>query len=311
MARVEILWEFPLSALSFLFSRILRATLQVLVQFYGASRNTQNPQWQIVSAAFLAGPIKLLWAMSRARWNLHAIIGIAGPFEVENSLSLDLQALHQSAPSWTVVVYGLPSYKTLTSISSLTVLNPEGWESIDLQPGRYLLGLRYYHWADTITLPAVKVDQTAILERQSLLAPADINGFYRTLIQRQNLIHIGLNYYVFNLLRYRRWLSQSFVEQVFLPVPNPETQFYYGAMRPGESLQIDLDSALTTTHDLYFSLYNRTCFALDWYPITTANSQTPPTHTKSIYIIRVHPKFPQEKPFERTWVKLTVSAQST
>ena len=307
MARVELLWELPLSVGSFVFSRLLRAILQTLGRFYGPSRSP-DPQWQIVSAEFLASPVKLLWAMTRARWNLHAVVAIAGPFEVNQSISLNRQDLHQSAPSWTVVVYTLPSYQTLASTSSLTVTDPNGWETLSLQPGRYLLGLRYYHWSDPISLPAIKVDQVPVVNTKTVTAPADINSFYRNLIQRKTCVHTSLNYYVFNLLRYRQWLPAPFVERVFLPVPNPETQFYYGALCPGESLHLELEPSLTTTHNLYFSLYNRDCFPLDWYPITASDHRTSPTQVKSIYLIRVHLKRPEYKHFEREWLTLTVVA---
>jgi hypothetical protein len=263
-----------------------------------------------VSAEFLASPMKLLWAMTRARWNLHALVAIAGPFEVQTTLSLFLEDLCQSAQSWTVVVYTLPSYQTLTSISSLKVIHQQGWESLSLPPGRYLLGLRYYHWQSTLSLPAVQVDQVQAIATQKISAPADINGFYRTLIQRKNCIHSSLNYYVFNLLRYRHWLPTPFVEQVFLPVPNPETQFYYGALQPNESLLIELEPSLLTTHRVYFSLYSRECFPLDWYLITTANHSTTPSQVKSIYLIRVHPKWPAHIPWERETLKLTTSDRS-
>ena len=304
---LDAIWEIPLSILSFVFSRALRALLETLGRYYGPSNNPQDLEWKRVSAEFVASPVKLLWVMARARWNLHAMISIAGAFEVQESISVDLQSLHQSAPSWTIVVYHLPSYKTLTSISSLTVKQSEGWASIPLKPGRYLLGLRYYHWAETVWMPAVKVDQTQVLEAKTVPAPADINGFYRTLIKRKTFVHVCLNYYVFNLLRYRRWLPAAFVKNVFLPVPNPETEFYYGALRPGESLHIELDSALTSTHDLYFSHYSRECFALDWYPITTAEHLTIPVEVKSVYIIRVHPKQPENQVFQREWVSLKVA----
>lgn len=306
-AHLELLWELPLSVGSFVFSRVLRAALQTLGRFYGAASPQAQGQWQIVSAEFLAGSIKLLWAMTRARWNLHALVAIAGPFEVQTSLSINLEDLYQSAPSWTIVVYTLPDYQTLTSMSSLKTAESTGWDSLPLAPGRYLLGLRYYHWESTISLPAVQVDHTQVIPTQRISAPADINGFYRSLIQRQTCIHDSLNYYVFNLLRYRQWLTASFVEAVFLPVPNPETHFYYGALQPGESLQIHLDSSLLSTHWVYFSLYSRECFPLDWYPITTENHRTKPIHIKSIYLIRVHQKRPEQPLFTQDKVKLTVA----
>ncbi|MBE9128141.1 MULTISPECIES: DUF6208 family protein [unclassified Coleofasciculus] len=306
----EILWEIPLAVLSLLFSRLLRFVMQSLSSFYLSSNPQQTPQWQLVSADFLAKPIKLLWAMSRARWNLHAIVAIVGPLEVKESISLDIQAAHKSAPSWTVVIYTPPNFKTITSISSLTISPSTSWETIKLQPGKYLLGLRYYHWSETVEFPTVKVDGVKIVEPQTIPAPPDINKFYHTLIQRKNFIHVCLNYYVFPLLRFKGWLPQSFVKNVFLPVPNPETKFYYGALIAGESLEFQLEETLLKTHDIYFSLYSRECFPLDWYPIVEPKKATAPTPEKCFYIVRIHPKFSREENFVEDGVNIVVLRNS-
>ena len=284
---LDALWEVPTGALSFLFSRVLRGVLHSLKRFY---KLMDNPHWQMFSADFFVKPIKLLWIMSRARWNLHALIGLAGPFDVTKCLAINVATISQSAPSWTAVFYTLEDSKTLAHISSLTISGENDWETVSLPPGRYFVGLRHYHWTDPVTLPAIRADGAEALAGQTISAPPDANRFYRDLIHRQGLIHICLNGYVYPLLRFRRWLPAKFVQDVFLPVPNPETQFHYGALRPEEQLHIQLAPDLLNTHDIFFSLYNRFCFALDWYPIKEEKHITPPCDRKSIFVIRVHPK---------------------
>jgi hypothetical protein len=290
---LEALWEIPLGVLSFGFSRVLRAVLTNLGRYYNPMNRQEHPEWQTVSADFLAKPIKLLWAMSRARWNLHSLIGLAGPFNVTQSLSVQVSTIAQSTPTWTAVFYTLGDYKTHANISSLTVSGESDWETVDLPPGRYLVGLRHYHWNDPVTLPAIRADGQEALAARTIAAPPDHNRFYRDLIQRQGLVHVGLNGYVYPLLRFRRWLPTSFVRDVFLPVPNPETQFHYGALRSGERLQVQLSPGLLQTHEVFFSLYNRFCFPLDWYPITQATHLTNVCDRKAVFIIRIHPQFPQ------------------
>lgn len=296
---LDALWEVPAGALSFLFSRGLRWALTNLGRYYNPMNKQEKPEWQTVSAEFLAKPIKLLWAMSRARWNLHSLIGLAGPFNVTESLTINVGTIAQTTPSWTAVFYTLGDYKTHANISSLTVSGDSGWETVPLPPGRYLVGLRHYRWADRITLPAIQADGAEALAPKSIPSPPDANRFYHDLIHRQGLIHIALNGYVYPLLRYRHWLPAKFVRDVFLPVPNPETQFHYGALRSGEQLQIQLAPTLLDTHDIFFSLYNRFCFPLDWYPIKDEQFVTSPCDRKVVFIIRVHPKrrdvvFPME-----------------
>ncbi|NER81445.1 MAG: hypothetical protein F6K42_18135 [Leptolyngbya sp. SIO1D8] len=286
----DALWEVPLGGLSFLFSRGLRWTLTNLGRYYNPMNKQETPEWQVVSAEFLAKPIKLLWAMSRARWNLHSLIALAGPFNVQQSLSLQVATIAQATPTWTAVFYTLGDYTTHANISSLTVSGENEWETVSLPPGRYLVGLRHYHWADPVTLPAIQADGAVALASKSIAAPPHANRFYRDLIQRQGVMHFCLNGYVYPLLRYRRWLPAPFVRTVFLPVPNPETQFHYGALQAGEQLQIQLAPGLLETHELFFSLYNRFCFPLDWYPITTENHRTQPCDLKTVFIIRVHPR---------------------
>lgn len=288
----DALWEVPLGVLSFIFSRILRAVLTNLGRYYNPMNKQEQPEWQTISAEFLAKPIKLLWAMSRARWNLHSLIGLAGPFNVTESLSLNVKTIAQSAPTWTAVFYTLGDYTTHANISSLTVSGEHEWETVTLPPGRYLVGLRHYHWSDPVTLPAIKANGTEALAAKTIPAPKDVNRFYRDLIQRQGWVHKCLNGYVYPLLRFRRWLPGAFVRDVFLPVPNPETQFHYGALQSGERLQVQLAPGLLDTHELFFSLYNRFCFPLDWYPITEATHLTAARDRKTVFIIRIHPKSP-------------------
>jgi hypothetical protein len=290
MKQIEALWEVPLGVMSFVFSRLLRSTLTNLGRYYNPMNTQEVPQWQVVSAEFLQRPIKLLWAMSRARWNLHALIAIAGPFTVEQSISIRVATIAEATPTWTAVFYTLGNFKTLANISSLSISGENEWETVTLPPGRYLVGLRHYHWADPLTLPEIRVDGKDALAAQPMVAPKDANRFYRTLIQRQGLIHQALNGYVYPLLRYPLGLPKQFVRDVFLPVPNPETQFHYGALQKGEVLKIQLPEGLLDTHELFFSLYNRFCFPLDWYPLTTQAFVTERCDRKSVFIIRIHPK---------------------
>jgi hypothetical protein len=305
---LDLLWEVPLGGLSFLFSRCLRWTLSNLGRYYNPMNQQETPEWQVVSADFLAKPIKLLWAMSRARWNLHALIAIAGPFNVEESLSIRTATIAEATPSWTAVFYTLGDYQTRTSIGSLTVSGKNEWETVTLPPGRYLVGLRHYHWADPITLPPIQVDGVEALAAKPMAAPPDANRFYRDLKQRQGLIHRCLNGYVYPLLRYRRWLPAGFVRDVFLPVPNPETQFHYGALKRGEALKIEFDPAVVASHDIFFSLYNRFCFPLDWYPLRDATHVTKPLDQKAAFIIRIHPRQPNLSPPAREQVQIAAIA---
>lgn len=286
------LWEIPLGLVSFGFSRLVRGTLTFISRYYNPTDTRAAADWKIVNAEFLKSPLKLLWTMSRARWNLHSLIAIGGPFTVTQEITLDLRSLHKSAPSWTAVVYTLKGYRTITSVSSLTVDPAQDWVSLSLPANRYLVGLRHYNWQDPVQLPAIQVDGELALASQTIAAPADANQFYRQLQQRRGWLYTCLNYYVYPLLRYRRWLPEGFVKSTFLPVPNPETKFLYGALDRGETLTLKLPPGLLQSHRLYFSLYSRDCFPLDWYPIDQSEHTTKPMPERGVYILRVHPQRP-------------------
>lgn len=287
------LWEIPLGLISFGFSRLVKGVLTLVSRYYNPNNAKAKPDWQVVSADFLKSPLQLLWTMSRARWNLHSLIAIAGPFTVTSRLTIDVNSLWKSAPSWTAVIYTLKGYKTITSIGSLTIPPDQPSATIELPPGRYLVGLRHYDWNNPVELPAISVDDTLALTSQTLAAPSDFNQFYRQLATRRGLLYSCLNFYVYPLLRWLKWLPSSIVKPIFLPVPNPETHFFYGALDRGKQLTLNLPPALRNTHSLYFSLYSRDCFPMDWYPITTDHHTTMPMPEQAVYILRVHPKTPE------------------
>ena len=293
MSNLPLLWELPLGLLSFGFSGLVKGTLTLVSRYYNPNDRQALPQWQVTDGDFLRSPLKLLWVMSRARWNLHALIAIAGPFTVNRELTLDTQALGQSALSWTAVVYTLQGYRTVTSVGSLGLPPTQGEVTIPLPAGRYLVGVRHYDWQDPVQLPAIAVDGTPTLATETLVAPPDFNQFYRQLPARRGWLYSALNFYVYPLLRWGQGLPQPWVKHVFLPVPNPETYFFYGALDRGERLALEVPAEVLKTHRLYFSLYSRDCFPLDWYPISTPSHTTAPLPEQAVYILRVHPQLPE------------------
>ncbi|MGB3311939.1 MAG: DUF6208 family protein [Nodosilinea sp.] len=292
--QIAVLWEIPLGLLSYGFSRLVKGTLTLVSRYYNPADAKAKADWQVVSTDFLKSPLKLLWTMSRARWNLHALIAIAGPFSVQSSLTLDVRSIWQSAPTWTAVVYTVKGLKTITSISSLTLPPDQSTATIDVPPGRYLVGVRHYNWRNPVQLPAITVDGDLALASESLSTPPEFNQFYRGLAARRGWLYSSLNYYVYPLLRwFQGRLPEPFVKATFLPVPNPETHFFYGALDQDEQLTIDLPANLLSTHRLYFSLYSRDCFPYDWYPVSQDQHTTAPMAEQGVYILRVHPKTPE------------------
>jgi len=307
LARFEIVWEIPLAVLSFLFYKIVRLLVHQVVQAQAIVNKKQAGRWRVLDARSLRAPLNLLALMTSApRWNTHAIIAVAGPFKVQRSCKLCAASAARSATSWTVVAHASPGHRMVASVGSLGAPHQEPWQAMPLEPGRYRLALRYYHWSEHVELPAVEVDGVEVIPATAL--EAHTNDFYHDLIRRNNFFYLCLHYYVGVLLRYQQWLPQSFVKREYLPAGNPQTEFYYGFLRANESLVFALHPQLLQTHDVYLTLYNRASFPLLWYPLREGEHTTPPSPSDGSYLVRIHQKVTSQEPFDHDWVQIRVSS---
>jgi hypothetical protein len=260
-----------------------------LYTLYLSIDKKKTSQWRVLSAENLKSPLSLPVLMTKGpRWNTHAIIGTLGPFSVKESIAIDLESANHSARSWIAVIYSFPDYQTIASLESNKLESQEKWVSLKLKPGKYSIGLRYYHWLDQVNLPAVQVDGTEFVNR--LPIPSDINDFYYDLIKRKNGFYLALHYYIFTILRLRKWLPESFVRNEYLPVGAPDTEFLYGYLMRGQSLQIEIHSAIATNYDFYLTLYDRSSLPLFWSRIEDEKYTTQPIENNGFYLIRIRPK---------------------
>src|SRR5271157_580741 len=250
----SILWELGLALLSFIFFKSVKFLIRRLLSIYYLVAKKQALQWKVASAKLLKKPGALPMIMTMGpRWNTHAIIGNVGPIAVKRSLTVDVAAAERSAQAWTLVVTTFPGNETVTSLSSLDAPFRGPTAEIPLRPAKYWIALRYFKWAESVELPALAVDGVEVIH--STHVPSDLDGFYRTcLAGKSNLFYLCLNYYVFVLLRYRRFFPSAFVEREFLPMANPETHFYFGALQAGERLSMQLDRSLLTSYDVYLTI---------------------------------------------------------
>jgi hypothetical protein len=286
---LSFIWEIPLAFLSFFFYKAIKFLIGNLYTLYLLIDKKKTSQWRVLSAENLKSPLSLPVLMTKGpRWNTHAIIGTLGPFSVKESIAIDLDSANYSARSWIAVIYSFPDYQTITSLESNKLKSQEKWVSLKLKPGKYSIGLRYYHWLDQVNLPAVQVDGTEFVNR--LPIPSDINDFYYDLIKRKNGFYLALHYYIFTILRLRKWLPESFVRNEYLPVGAPDTEFLYGYLMRGQSLQIEIHSVIATNYDFYLTLYDRSSLPLFWSRIEDEKYTTQPIENNGFYLIRIRPK---------------------
>jgi hypothetical protein len=287
--RFLLLWEIPLAILSFFFYKAMKFIIGNLYTFYLTVDKKKTSQWRVLSAENLKSPLSLPVLMTKGpRWNTHAIIGTLGSFSVKETIAIDTESANNSAGSWIAVIYSFPGYETIASLESDRLKSQDRWETLKLKPGKYSIGLRYYHWRDRVNLPAVKVDGVEFVS--SCPVTSDINNFYYDLIKRKNWFYSALHYYIFTILRLRKYLPESFVRNEYLPVGAPDTQFFYGYLRRGQSLQIDLSSLVIKNSDIYFTLYDRSSLPLFWSQIKGERFLTQPIENNGFYLIRLRLK---------------------
>ncbi len=308
--------EIPLAIASFLIFKLLKLIIGVLYALYLGANRQLFSQWRLLSADTLASPLSLPVLMTKGpRWNTHAIIGTVGPFKVKEELALDGRAIAQSARSWTAAIYSYPSYRTVDNLGSLETPiqksidelsgdNEKSWVSLRLKPGRYSIGLRYYHSSATPVMPAVRIDGNEAIVPH--LVDPNINAFYKDLAERTNGFYRALHFYVFTILKLRQWLPASFVRQEYLPVGAPETHFFYDALEAGDRLTLHLAQPLVEHFDLYLTTYNRASFPLFWEGVESDGYISQPMPTDGFYLIRIRPKSPNSTEFSSDWFQATV-----
>ncbi|AFY39837.1 hypothetical protein Lepto7376_3661 [[Leptolyngbya] sp. PCC 7376] len=279
--------EIPFALLSFGFYKVNKFVIGNLYTLYLGRNTEQSKTWRIISENLLKKPLSLSVLMTKApRWNTHAIIGTLGPIPVESELTINLDTIRSSTESWVGCIYDFPSYRTVTNFEALTD-NPEQSElKIKLPKGKYTVGLRYYHAKENIVYPTVTTD--ADIQVPTLKIESDSNDFYKTLAGKTNWYFSALHYYIFTIFQLRDLLPESFVKYEFLPVGATDTQFFFGALKPDETLQINIAESRRSPYSYYLTFYNRASFPLSWQKLegeTTISA----LGEEAYYLIRMRP----------------------
>jgi hypothetical protein len=284
MNKFSLIWEIPLSFLSFLFYKAVKLIVGNIFTIYLGLNKKKASQWRVLSADIVKSALNLAVLMTKGpRWNTHAIIGTLGPFFVQQSITIDSKCANNSAKSWTAVVYSFPSYETITSIESAQASCEQ--TSLQLRPGRYTIGLRYYQWSEPILFPSIKIDDREFVTSENI--PDNINDFYSELIDRKNWFYSWLHYYIYTILRLRKYLPESFVRAEYLPVGAPDTEFFYGYLAKDQCLELELGLGILANYDVYVTLYDRSSLPLSWFKLTQQQGKTSPMPGNGYYLIRM------------------------
>ncbi len=289
MKQLILVWEIPLALLSFLFYKVMKFIIGNLFTIYLYVNKNKASVWRVLSQETLDSALSLPVLMTKGpRWNTHAIIGTLGPFEVKQSVSLNITTANNSARSWIAVLYSFPGYKTITSLESSKISSDNDWYSIKLKPGKYSFGLRYYNRLDKITLPEIKIDKQVFTKSQNV--PADNNDFYHNLIQSKNWFYSSLPYYIFTILKLRKILPESFVRKEFLPVGAPDTFFAYNYLQKQQNLALEFSPDIIEHCNIYFNHYDRSSLPLSWCEIATTEYNLAAPKNNAYYLLRIRPQ---------------------
>jgi hypothetical protein len=282
------LWEVPLAVLSWLFSVLARLVSRGLIVGDAIMHRGQPLRWQLLSAEAIRKPLRLPVVMTIApRWNPHAVIATIGPLRARHSIGVDARAVADPVGTWTIVAYRFPLNRIVGSLSSRDVRSDDRALILGVEPGTYTLALRYYHSSSKTELPAVVADNIVVAPTERV--PDDLNDrLYQDLPARMSWFYQALHYYVYTMLRLRRYLPRAFIDRELLPVGNPETYFSYGHLPAGRLLHVRVTELLLTSHDVYLTIYGRDSFPLHWQQIVAAEHTSDSFDRDAFYVVRVH-----------------------
>ncbi|MEH1781710.1 MAG: DUF6208 family protein [Nostoc sp.] len=287
---IELLCAILPALLSLIFFKTVRLLLRTLVNINANLNKKQSFRWLVFSGEMLKKPLVLTSLLvTGPRWNPNTIAAGAGPFDVKESLAIDVKSCLDSAQSWTIGIYSFPQAKAIQHIASHGSDFQEQWHQLKLDPGQYTLGIRYYHWSEKVELPAINVDGHQIINTQSIDSDS-VNDYFKNLTERDNIFYRCLNDYIFTLLICQKWLPKKWVLKEYLPVGDTNNEFLYGVIYKACSLNLQINLSLLNNFDVYLTIYNRSSLPVIWYQINSEKYTTPVVEQDGFYLVRLRRK---------------------
>ena len=156
---------------------------------------------------------------------------------------------------------------------------------IRLSPGNYYISFRYYEPGERLRFPAIVVDGRQLVPEVEV--PGNVNAFYEDFHRRSNRFYICLQYYVYVAIRWQRILPAAWIKRELLPVGNPDTDFLYGIVEPGQALAFRCDPQLWQSHRVYVTAYNLASFPMLGFEVKEPVFTGPTFTQRGFYVVRV------------------------
>jgi hypothetical protein len=137
-----------------------------------------------------------------------------------------------------------------------------------------------------LRVPAVTVDDHIFVSGGLIAGEASrYRDHLESIRNRSSFYYRLLHYYVFFYLKYGT-KNTDWLRAHFLPVGNPDTEWYYGHLAAGEQLGVRFDSAHERAYHTYVAFYNWASFPVDWTKIQGLEWQSVPFAEDVGYAIR-------------------------
>jgi hypothetical protein len=299
----------PLAWASFVFHGLMRALLMVtwvlgiLLRKLKSRRRPGGtapadarvqPAWRLFSAQCEDPSLLPTLSILGPRWNCHAMIASLGPVEVYERVTCRVGELQEKSESWTIVAYDkrMATAAFSGSWTAGDAVAEHGEATFELAPGRYMLSLRCYAEEDRLVLPDVVIDGRAM--HCGRVVEGEMSRYARALerIRGYNgFFYRALHYYVFHQLAYAPDAKPEWLRRHFLPVGNPETEWHYGHLQPGERLRLELGQHDAERVITFVCFYNWASFPVFWLRVRDQEWVSPRFESKLGYAIRRVPKF--------------------
>jgi hypothetical protein len=222
------------------------------------------------------------------RWNCHAVLGVLRGVEVERRLAVHVETARRAARSWTVVVYGQGSgARKETHIGREHAADGEGFHEVQLRPGVYSLGVRYYECHHEGRWPAVRVDGVTIPGRPLGEEPEAYARFLDTLRGRDSRFYRAVHHHVMAALREPYRHDPEALAALVLPVGNPQTTFCYGLVPRAARIRIEAPGASLDESLVYLTVLNAASLPSYWTRVEGSPFISPAMAAEGLYLVRV------------------------
>lgn len=284
---------------------LLRAALNLKLRRQAST----PPTWHGYGELLSQRPLFFHYVMFQGpRWNCHALIGVLPAFKVKHSIQIDVAAARRSTAAWTLVIYAREAGpRTCIAIGPDWHTDAAGWARVELTAGEYHIGARYYGSQADAVWPSLRIDDSWNIPARRIDREAQLYPHYLAHIQGQRpWFYCAVHHHVFAALQHATMTPQA-LDQLVLPVGNPETEFRYGLLPRGACLRLNQEPSLQSNGWLFLTVLNRASLPMYWGQIQDSTFESPRFTETTLYLIRIQPLAGKHFPSDALSIEIDAS----